>query len=146
MLYVLKYLSILIWIFIYWILCSNPFLKKIIYMFEVHAFWNSNVSNCSNELGWRNNHNQSCRSWWVYNFVVNNFFIWNYLWSLNYVWSSHTWNSVFFLNCSNELEWRNNQNQTFRSWWDIQICNWRLFQLKSFMVLKFWLNFLYFKI
>jgi len=35
--------------------------------------WNSNSSN---DFGWINDQNQSCRSWKVINFVVDNFFIW----------------------------------------------------------------------
>ena len=43
----------------------------------------------------------------LWNFVVDNFFIWNHLVMKNYVWISQIWN----LNFINDLEWRNYQNK-----------------------------------
>jgi hypothetical protein len=42
----------------------------------------------------------------LWNFIVENFFIWNHLSNENYVWISHIWNSNF----SNDVRWRNDQN------------------------------------
>jgi hypothetical protein len=47
----------------------------------------------------------------LYNFIVDNFFIWNHLSMENYVWIFHIWNSNFL----NDLEWRNDQNKSCKS-------------------------------
>ena len=47
----------------------------------------------------------------LYNFVVDNFFIWNHLVKENYVWISHIWN----LNFLNDPGSRNNKNKICRS-------------------------------
>jgi len=73
----------------------------------------------------------------LYNFIVDNFFIWNYLSNKNYIWS---------LKFSNELGWRNDQNKTCRFQKVIQFCSWQLFHLKSSIQGKLWVNFLTFEI
>jgi hypothetical protein len=41
----------------------------------------------------------------LYNFTIDDFFIWNHLSKENYIWISHIWNLKF----SNDLGWRNDQ-------------------------------------
>jgi hypothetical protein len=66
----------------------DTFLWQIIYdlqfVFEDLKFWKPKFSNY---LGWKIDQNQSYRSPWDYNFVVNEFFIWNHLRSQKYGWS-----------------------------------------------------------
>ena len=73
----------------------------------------------------------------LYNFVVDNFFIWDYFMKENYVGISQNWN----LNFSNDLRWRNNWNESYRSRKVIQLCSWQLFRLRSFCQGKLRLNF-----
>ena len=73
--------------------------------------------------------------------VIDNFFIWYHLCMKNYVWISHIWN----LNFSNDLGWRNAQNESCRSRRVIQLCSWQIFYLKSSMHGKLRLNFSHMK-
>jgi hypothetical protein len=107
-----------------------------------------NFMNCSNELGWRNDQNRSCRSLdlnEIYIFLVDYFFIWNHLWFQNCVWSSYILRFKFS-NCSNKLGWRNDPNQSFRSRWDLQLCSWQLLYWKSFTMPKFCLKLSHFEV
>jgi hypothetical protein len=47
------------------------------YYLNSSYFENPNL-NCWSKVGWRNDQNKSCRSWWVLQFVVDSFFIWIY--------------------------------------------------------------------
>ena len=64
----------------------------------------------------------------LWNYVVNNFFIWNHLIMQNYVWISQIWN----LNVSNDLGWKNFLNENYRSRKVMKRCSWPLFDLNSF--------------
>ena len=59
-----------------------------IHFVKENYVWISQILNFnfSNDLGWRNNQNESCRSRKAKNFVVYNFSIWNHLVKENYVW------------------------------------------------------------
>ena len=63
----------------------------------------------------------------LYNFVVDNFFIWNHLSMKKSREFAHIWNSNF----SNDLGWRNNQNKSCSAQKIMQLYSWRLFHLKS---------------
>jgi hypothetical protein len=65
----------------------------------------------------------------LYNFVADNYFIWNYLTIEEYIWISHIWNLKF----SNDLGWWN-ENQSHSSWLYVQRYSWKLFYLNSFRV------------
>jgi len=73
----------------------------------------------------------------LYNFVVDNFFVWDHFVKENYVWTSQIWN----LNFSNDLGWRNHQNGSCISRKIIKLCSWQLFHLKSSCLGKLHLNF-----
>ena len=74
----------------------------------------------------------------LWNFVADNFFIWNHLVKENYVWISHIWN----LNFSNILGWRNNKNKSCRS---RKVIRRQLFYLISSCLVKLCLNFSHLK-
>ena len=46
------------------------------------------------------------------------------------------------LNCSNKFVWRNDQHQSFRSQWVVQLCCCSLFHLKSFYYIKILFEFI----
>ena len=48
------------------------------------------------------------------------------------------------LNCSNKFVWRNDQHQSFRSQWVVQLCCCSLFHLKSFYYVKILFEFIKF--
>ena len=60
-----------------------------------------------------------------WNFVVDNFLIWNHLVNENYVWIS---------NFVNGLGWGNNQNESCRSWKVMKLFSLQPFHLNSFRV------------
>ena len=64
----------------------------------------------------------------LWNYVVDNFLIWNHLIMQNYVWISKIWNSNF----SNDLKWENFLNENCRSRKVMKLCSWPLFDLNSF--------------
>ena len=64
----------------------------------------------------------------LWNYVVDNFLIWNHLIMQNYVWISKIWNSNF----SNDLEWKNFLNKNCRSRKVTKLCSWPFFDLNSF--------------
>jgi hypothetical protein len=66
----------------------------------------------------------------LYNFIVDNFFIWNHLSKENYVLIFHIVNSIF----SNDLGWRNDQNQSCKSRRYLQLCSLKCFYLDSFSI------------
>ena len=68
-----------------------------------------------------------------WNFVVDNFLIWNHLVIENYIWISQIWNSNFVIN---NLEWGNNQNKSCISQKVMKFCSWQLFYLNSFRTLN----------
>jgi hypothetical protein len=59
----------------------------------------------------------------LYNFVVDNVFIWNHLVKENYMWICHIWNLIF----SNDLGWRNNKNESCWPQKVIQLYSWQFF-------------------
>jgi hypothetical protein len=61
----------------------------------------------------------------LWNFVVNNFLIWNHLVNENYIWISQIWN----LNFINDLGWRNYHNESCRFRKVMKLCSWQLFIL-----------------
>ena len=65
----------------------------------------------------------------LWNYVLDNFLIWNHLIMQNYVWISQIWNSNF----SNDLGWKNFLNENCRSRKVMKLCSWPLFDLNSFM-------------
>jgi len=79
-----------------------------------------------------------------YNFVVDDLFIWNHLVPQNSIRSSQILKFKFWI--IKKLIWRNDQNKSYTSRWVAQLFCWQLFHLKSFVIPKFYLKFLYFKI
>jgi hypothetical protein len=84
----------------------TTFLFGIIYLSMKNYVWSSHIWNLkfSKNLGWRNDKGIDLEQ--LYNFVVENFFIWNHLSKKNYIWISYIWN----LNFSNDLKWKNYTN------------------------------------
>ena len=78
----------------------------------------------------------------LWNFVVDNFSIWNHLVKEKFVCISQIWNFNFV----NDLKWRNYQNKSCRSQKVMKLCSWQLFDLKSSCQEKLCLNFQKFKI
>jgi len=78
----------------------------------------------------------------LYNFVVDNFFIWNHLSMKKSREFAHIWNSNF----SNDLGWRNNQNKSCSSQKIMQLYSWRLFSFEIIYPRKSHMNFLTFEI
>ena len=64
----------------------------------------------------------------LWNFVIDNFMIWNHLVMQTYVWVFQIWNSNFV----NDLGWRNFLNESCRSWKVMKLCSWQFFYLNSF--------------
>jgi hypothetical protein len=60
--------------------------------------------------------------------------------------SKNSVRSSQILNYSKKLKWRNDQNKSGTSQWVAQLFCWQLFHLKSFVIPKFYLKFLYFEI
>lgn len=56
----------------------------------------------------------------LYNFVVDNFSFEIIYAKKIFVWISHIINLKF----SNDLEWKNDQSKSFRSWKIMQVCSW----------------------
>jgi len=73
-----------------------------------------------NDLGWRNNQNESCRSLVTFWFEI-------ILWRKTIFEFLKIWNLKFL----NDLGWINNKNQSCRSRKVMKLCSWQLFDLKS---------------
>ena len=58
----------------------------------------------------------------LWNYVVDNFLIWNHLIMQNYVWISQIWNSNF----SNDFGWKNFLHENYRSRKVMKLCSWPL--------------------
>jgi len=111
-------------------------------MFEVLIFWF--FLNYSNELDEEMTKTKLVDLNEIYNFVIEVFFIWNHLRSQ--IRLKFLYFEIYFLNYSNKLRWRHDQNQTCKSRCGIQLCSWRLLHFKSFMDPKLYLIFSYFEI
>jgi uncharacterized membrane protein len=109
------------------------------HLVNVNYIWISQIwnSNFVNDLGWRNYHNESCRSRKVMKLCSWQLFIWNRLVKENYVWISKNLKFEFL----NDLGWTNNKNKSCRSRKVMKFCSWQLFHLKSSYHGKVRLNF-----
>ena len=96
-------------------------------------------------LGWTNDQNKSCTSWWVVQlscswlFKMKSFGVSKYCLNLPFL-------EIQNLNYSNRVTWKYDQNKSCRSWWVLQLSCSSLFHRKSFGVSKSCLKFLFFEI
>jgi hypothetical protein len=106
-------------------------------MWEIYEFMN-NVD--YHFVRWRNDQNKSCRPWWVLQLCC-----WWLLQPKSFAISKSCLKFLFFeiqnLNCSNQVTWKDDQNESGRCRWFLKLCSEQYFHLKSFYYGKPCLNF-----
>jgi hypothetical protein len=110
--------------FSFGIICCPNFFKN-------YSYSDIQISNYSNELGWRNDQNQSCRSWWglqllfSWLFQFKSFGVSKCCLNLSFL-------EIQILNCSNKVTWKDDQNKCYKSCWVVQLLYSWLFYSKSY--------------
>ena len=90
-------------------------------------------------VGCRNDQNKSCRPWRVLQLCCwwllhhKSFAVKNYCLKLSFL-------KIQNLNCSNQVTWKDGQNESCKSRWVLELCSWQLFHLRSSRQEKLWNN------
>ena len=79
----------------------------------------------------------------LYNFVVDDFSIWNHLLPKKYL--NFLYFKILILYSSIKPGWRNDQNIIGRSQWVLQLYFWQFFHISSFTIIKFNSKFIFYR-
>ena len=82
-------------------------------------------------VGWRNDQNKSCRSWWVIQLLCSWLFEFKSF-GVSKICLNVSFIEIQNLNYSNLVTWKYDQNKSCRDWWVLQLlCSW-IFHLKPY--------------